>query len=477
MASQDNQKAMDGLLRRSLARDSSGKGDCPDAQLLAAYYDQSLGPDEAAVYDLHFSQCSRCREQLAALSRAGAAQEAAVELDEPVLVGARKADHRPVALATPTVAPRPAQSTPESKSRAPRMWLDLRWLAPVAAVLVLGTFVFMRFASRGKGIGVNNSVNNEVAMSHSSSAPQEQPAPAATEARREPEATKKSAEPNPPAASSRPPSAAPAPAGVASNAPSAPKSNPQPQRKEEAPSPRSPAPSKNAGTNGPKSMPGTAGRGTAGRGVASPSYRANAAGVASARVHRESDTSAEPAPAAPAPELNASLSRIPVAADSAEAVAPPPPPPTANETKSQSVAGRNGVHGGAISSFGKMKTAQQHPKVVVATPDSDVLYRIAGGGYIEISEDAGATWNGQLLNPSADFTAASAPEPRICWLVGRDGIIFLTEDGKNWHQVPSPTSSDLAVVVAKSGTTATITTNDDRKWSTDDAGKTWHAEK
>ena len=111
---------------------------------------------------------------------------------------------------------------------------------------------------------------------------------------------------------------------------------------------------------------------------------------------------------------------------------------------------------------------------MIPTSDSDVFYRIAGGGFVEISEDGGATWQRQLLNPSAEFTAGSAPEPRICWLVGRSGIVFLTEDGKNWQKLPSPTSEDLVMVLAKSASSATVTATDNRKWSTDDAGKNWH---
>ena len=110
---------------------------------------------------------------------------------------------------------------------------------------------------------------------------------------------------------------------------------------------------------------------------------------------------------------------------------------------------------------------------MIPTPDSDIFYRIAKGGFVEISEDGGATWQGQLLNPSAEFTAGSAPEPRICWLVGRSGIVFLTEDGKSWRKLPSPTSEDLVVVVAKSASNATVTATDDQRWSTDDAGKNW----
>ena len=75
MAPRDDDKAMAGMLRRTLASSSAFEGpisgnDCPPADLLAAYYEHSLGEDESARYDLHFSQCARCREQLAAMVRA-----------------------------------------------------------------------------------------------------------------------------------------------------------------------------------------------------------------------------------------------------------------------------------------------------------------------------------------------------------------------------------------------------------------------
>ena len=172
------------------------------------------------------------------------------------------------------------------------------------------------------------------------------------------------------------------------------------------------------------------------------------------------------------------MAKIPVAAASADAVkSPAPAPPPSAETKTQGfgLGGRNFHTSTAAKSAEKAKPAEEgYTETVISTPDSDVFYRIAGGGFVEISEDGGATWQRQLLNPSAEFAAGSAPEPRICWLVGRSGIVFLTEDGKNWRKLPSPTSEDLVVVVAKSASNATVTATDDRKWSTDDSGKTWH---
>src|SRR5271169_6388386 len=79
MAAREEDKSMAGLLRRSLAQDAgagSGSGDCPEPEILAAYFDHALDAEETARYDLHFSRCSHCREQLAAMARAGGVGDA-----------------------------------------------------------------------------------------------------------------------------------------------------------------------------------------------------------------------------------------------------------------------------------------------------------------------------------------------------------------------------------------------------------------
>src|ERR1700722_10406362 len=75
MASRDDDKLMAGMLRRNLAhssvRETAAPGnDCPPPDILAAYYEHSLGEDESTRYELHFSNCASCREQLAAMVRA-----------------------------------------------------------------------------------------------------------------------------------------------------------------------------------------------------------------------------------------------------------------------------------------------------------------------------------------------------------------------------------------------------------------------
>src|ERR1700730_14837651 len=102
MAPREDDKAMAGLLARSLVakRGAQGAGtenDCPGPDILAAYYERSLDRDETSQYELHFSQCVRCREQLATMAR--------------------------------------AEQGPQAKLA--RLWLwDWRWLGSAAAVLL-----------------------------------------------------------------------------------------------------------------------------------------------------------------------------------------------------------------------------------------------------------------------------------------------------------------------------------------------------
>src|SRR5690242_16622767 len=64
---------LDAMLRTSLASglDTSGAA-CPDPDLLAAYSENSLAPDERATLTAHFAGCALCQRQLAALARADA---------------------------------------------------------------------------------------------------------------------------------------------------------------------------------------------------------------------------------------------------------------------------------------------------------------------------------------------------------------------------------------------------------------------
>ena len=123
-------------------------GDCPDAELLAAYFDQSLGADEAAGYELHFSTCTA----LPRTTRSDGARQQPSNFIlpdlalEPALAGARPVPAIALDAARTPAQAKPAASAARSETKFPERkssdarWLDLRWLIPVAAMLVLGTF-------------------------------------------------------------------------------------------------------------------------------------------------------------------------------------------------------------------------------------------------------------------------------------------------------------------------------------------------
>src|SRR5271156_4498201 len=149
MAAREEDKAMAGLLRRSLAQDAgagSGSGeDCPGPEILAAYFDRALDPQETARYELHFSRCSVCREQLAAMARAAETSGA---------FGAGEAEKNTASAWDWLVGP--------------------RWLMPAAAALV-ALLVFAGIAWRmWKPVGSAN----QIAMVRPDAVPSPSSAPA-----------------------------------------------------------------------------------------------------------------------------------------------------------------------------------------------------------------------------------------------------------------------------------------------------------
>src|ERR1700722_1975615 len=74
LGDKDRDKASADLLRRTLVSSgtSAGAEPHPDPEILAAYAERALDGDETAHYELHFSQCARCRDQLALMVCAAA---------------------------------------------------------------------------------------------------------------------------------------------------------------------------------------------------------------------------------------------------------------------------------------------------------------------------------------------------------------------------------------------------------------------
>jgi hypothetical protein len=102
--------------------------DCPDAELIAAYHEKSLQPDEISRWENHFATCARCRKVLQVLA---ASVDAPLDEKEVARLGKLVAAARsPLEATTQTGEP----------ARPVRVNWRRRWLAPafgIAAVLAI----------------------------------------------------------------------------------------------------------------------------------------------------------------------------------------------------------------------------------------------------------------------------------------------------------------------------------------------------
>ena len=430
MASREREDAMAGLLKRSLAGDADSANDCPAPDILAAYFERSLDREEEAAIELHFSKCARCREQFAALGRAEQAAD--------------------------------AQAAPATAKAARASWLwDWRWLAPAVAVLVITAI----WATRRPAL---TQIAEHAAATHApaqSVAPDKGPSRTAT--RQAPEPTDRVAPRKATALPGGPPQtlqSAPGFSAGTANGVGVPSASVE---KSETPNLVAPK---------AESLP------LSGRNYSEIKTLPEAPSAAKATADQAANA---PAPAGTTESVTVESAAPPV-------TTPEPAPSQAGNGVVGGVAG--GVVSGTTGAQARTSNAKQAlvrayrdrseitvanqagaltPANVIRTPDPSILWRVASGGFVERSEDGGRTWKGQLPNQTAHFTAGSAPGAKICWLVGDNGIILVTEDASNWTTIPSPADADFVGVVARDASSATVTTDDGRKFTTTNRGKIW----
>ncbi|HXW61480.1 MAG TPA: hypothetical protein VEJ45_02700 [Candidatus Acidoferrales bacterium] len=379
MASRDQGKTSANLLRQSL---SDSGAVCPGPDILAAYFELSLDAEESARYQLHLSQCARCREQLAALDRAGS-----------------------LAAADGT--------RPQLASYWGWLW-DWRLLAPVAAALIVAA-VWVARRPLPKQPGKTSPL---VAMSQREQVPTMPPTPERTQAEN---------------------GSLPSEVSRAAHAPNL-ASDLGPAAK---PSPKTapPAGAKQAETDSVVSGSVAASR--------MPTLPANETGGPPApggdRATPQTETIG-PGPTSMEMKRNQALAPARVSAK------------TDAEVAAQALA---------------LKVKRPSTGGVIATPDPQVLWGITEAGFVERSEDGGASWLRQLPDARARFSAGSAPSEKICWLVGPNGVIFLTNNAKDWRRISPPAPANFVAITAEDVSTATVTAADGRKFTTRDGGAHW----
>ncbi|HUJ30676.1 MAG TPA: hypothetical protein VLY23_05305 [Candidatus Acidoferrum sp.] len=449
MAPQKESEAVSGLLRQSLA-DDRGAGVCPEPEILAAYFEHALDPDESALCDTHFSRCARCREQLAGMARAEQGpkpQPRRLWLVDWRLVSALTAAmvlltvwaiRRPEKLAQITPAPKPpAVATTKPEAALPEANLEAKNELKQAPPPEMYR-----------------------AVPRSSVAPAKPIAGLAKDRERDEAESTRKLQLDQTAQNQN--GAGSAGALVQSRAAGHDAGNAQNVQQVQSLAPS--AKTMNAQANLQPAQPAQFGSGIPVAGSSPPI----SGGTIQAKESSRQNAAAPP----PLPTADAQAQAVTGAA--ATEVTPAAEPSSENKKKQTSLP--------VVSDFAADRVAmlqtleERSAEKIISTPIASVQWRISGGGFIERSEDGGATWHGQEPYAGAHLLGGSAPSARICWLVGRGGLVVVTRDATNWKRLPPPAPVDLIAVSAKSASSATVIAADGRRFATHDEGKKWKPE-
>jgi hypothetical protein len=175
--------------------------------------------------------------------------------------------------------------------------------------------------------------------------------------------------------------------------------------------------------------------------------------------------------------------------------APAAAPPQANQAATQSQANQAatqsdagvsrdaaaGVAAGYAQKAAGERPALSETAVVVGdgaptfqSPDGSVRWRIQSGRIVQQSLDGGASWATQYVAGDAiTLTTGIAPSSSVSWIVGRAGVVLMTDDGRRWRQVTFPAPVDLVKVLASDARNVSIVTADGLTFASDDGGTTW----
>lgn len=450
-------KAIEKLVAGRLRAQLRPQGpDCPEAETLAAYVEQTLPPAERLKWETHLAACSPCQEHVAALVRLNEAEEPALD------------------LATPTV--------PARRLNVFR-WT---WAAPaLVAVLVAGLWYTGEFHPLPR---------------------QSQE----TAARKAPEAPRPVAVPSQSLGDAEGPMAA---AARRQSGPARPTVMPPakiaPRIEPAAPKASAPAREFAGSAAGLAGVAASTGRSVGvTRGViATPSERARlAVGGATAGLASEATAGAPATAPAPVP-AEASDSRVKEDRVTARADVPPPlsvegaeaENERAEETKSAAVAKDEAQNKmatkaeadavraaprGLSSSGGRPSPSKLAPGAPSAPPGVALKamppskpgpWRVGRRGLIQKSDSTG-NWVMQASGVETDLFDISSPGPAVAWAVGQAGTILRTDDGgTTWKKIPSPTTEDLLGVTARDEWVARVVTRNGRTLTTTNGGKTWSA--
>jgi hypothetical protein len=449
MPSDDRERSFESALASHLRAGSSAsdsRGACSDAEILSAYHERSLAPEQMASVKTHVTDCERCRQILAHLD---ATDEIAV-----------------------TAANTARQATAASNSsvrvlhgRRPTLW---RWVAPagaLAAALLVWVAVHedksVRIPLQASKVDLKQAetVKNLPAPSSSLTSPPldaKKETPSSDSRRALPPSAQAAGAPKPPPQllfKQKDSSDAGKKSWVADD--SAQMANNSLNREV------SPAPEEAL-----QSRAELAERIEAAKADAAKIVAENKA-VNGRRDAPSPGSRQQPAPS-PAPARSAMAGAVP-AVPSGQAQAPSEPArASGGVTQQQEIGGMS-----KFSEKPKMRLANSISAVTISAPGGLVSWRVGQTGYIEFSADAGKTWTLQLSGVRTDLLGGSAPSEKVCWIVGGAGTILRTTDsGAHWQKLPAPVQDDIRAVFAVDARSATVSLTNG-SYQTTDGGATW----
>ena len=489
MAPDDRDRIFDKALARHLrpdatsdtGRDPRDDADTPHpgAEVLAAYHERLLAPEQMILWKGHIAGCERCQQVLAHLE---ATDDILIEdtQEEPralnVLAMPNAELHEPASIAThtPVVPASPARVADRwSRRFKARPGANWRWLAPAGA-LAAGLLLWISFHEA-------NAPSFQLAKNQHMTAPSALPA-------------------------------APPPPPVSSNKETASRAVPSPSEGERSQAARESdalrrdgsvlldekrAPSMKADkVFAPRAEPSLS------KSAAEADREARGSNVAGGAVAEEAELQKQKEAA------TSVLSSTGVTTEFKDQRADSLDAPT-NQVKSETFAKAKAVSGATgrqapqdqnapavqpapaqlipgAPDVTKLPVGQDTTKRVaevlntrlsdVATipaPGGTVLWSAGPAGIIRHSADSGATWIVQPSGVVADLLAGSAPSDKVCWIVGRSGTILRTTDGgAHWQKLQAPVTEDFHAVFAVDALQASISLAQ-TKYQTKDGGSTW----
>jgi Putative zinc-finger len=457
------EKALARHLRSGAQGPDASNRECPATEILAAYHERSLAPEQMNSFKEHIAGCARCQEILAQLEATDDIMvEALDELPESQKVLSMPA-HVPEDAALPeeitTTAPSgvPSRAARVAQSRLRRQALrgaNWRWLAPAGAIAASLLVWVALHESRPTSFEM---AKNIPVAAPSQNSPAKQKSDVEEPASRVPETRSNARADAGDRVRSKIAAAAPGPALKKEQA----------SVEQKTPSPQPP---------GAAQAPAGVTAGAIGGVVSGNVNPPNLTAENRIELDEKQPAALPPAPSAPATEKDPYAASVESASASKAAAAP----------KSRAVAGTGGrqapqeqdnlqVTASQLRETTALRLAKARGTVTVAAPASEVQWKIGPAGLIERSVDRGATRVIQLSGVVTDLTAGSAPSEQVCWIVGRAGTILRTTDGgEQWMKVSSPTGDDLASVFAVDAEQAAVTSASTKKsYKTTDGGQTW----